>query len=296
MQITPHALKFFNAAETPVGSVMLKATAVKYAVKGKLTEAALSLVGTTITAEINKIVQQLDKISESLAVAAGEVDLEHPFVALKAKADAEKKEAASKLPFGTSDGPDFLKKVKADPDTAVAAAKPTIGGKEVKSKPAIAAGGTVTGSFKSSTPFPTGGTGTGSTTFKTPCHTEIPKVITEVLNMDQVKLVDAQTQYQKVFGTSNGAIYYAIALFSDLKIAIKIKDTTVSIRAEGDIPKYKSNLEAGGLSIKGSGYASVHLNCNSGLMLKRAVGASLMSMGVAFDTPIPNLSYLGVVA
>lgn len=99
-----------------------------------------------------------------------------------------------------------------------------------------------------------------------------------VLVLPQVKLLDAQELLQPVFGTSNGAVYYAAAFFSDVKLAVRRQGATTSFRVEGDVSKYQSQLEGVGFGVKGH-YASAHLETNSDGLFAKTFGAVVASIG-----------------
>lgn len=280
MKVTPYALKFESKDGTPLGSVMLKASAVKYALEGKLTPASTTSVGANITAEILKIMNVLDSKSESATVigvdmAAGPDE--------SAATIPETENTPSKPAFVTPDGPEFLKEVQDAVDGLPDVKEHKHGATESgKIDPSVS--GTTTGTFKSSTPIG---------------MMEIPKYVTEAKKMSKVELLYATNIYQRVQGTSSGSTYICVAISQDMRVAVRFKgtnNTTVSIRAEGNTEKYKKNLETAGLDIKDDKYASVHLNCDSQLLATRAVGAVLMGMGIEFTTPMPNMKYAGIAA
>lgn len=95
---------------------------------------------------------------------------------------------------------------------------------------------------------------------------------------NQVKLIDATEMLQPVFGTSNGSVYYSVAFFTDLKVAMRRSGQTVSFRAEGNVAKHLKALQSLGFSDKG-GYASAHLEVKDNELLHKTFGALIGAVG-----------------
>lgn len=105
-----------------------------------------------------------------------------------------------------------------------------------------------------------------------------------------LKLKDATELYQSVGGTSPGAVYHSVAICTDLKIAARYKNKTLSVRFEGDIKKYKSNLVEAGIGVPNSKpYASMHLDIGDKVLAQKALGAIIVGLGVPFTTSVPVL-------
>ena len=51
-------------------------------------------------------------------------------------------------------------------------------------------------------------------------------------------------------------------------------------------------LEACGLAVKKDDYASMHLQVEDDDLRRKTLGAVLMGLGLAFDTPLPNYAIL----
>lgn len=103
-----------------------------------------------------------------------------------------------------------------------------------------------------------------------------------------VLLRDAKALLQPVFGTSTGSVYYACAISERVRVAVRLVNDSVSLRAEGNPSKEEAALlQAAGLSNHGK-YWSMHLNCNN-VPPKRAVGAFLMGLGIDFDETITTV-------
>lgn len=101
-------------------------------------------------------------------------------------------------------------------------------------------------------------------------------------NTTTIKLKDATTLGQRVYGTSIGTTYRVIALNPRVKVACNIKGSEVSLRVECVSPT-SQELEAVKTALiwKGS-YGSKHLLTGS-VPVYRVLGALLFSMEVSFD-------------
>lgn len=113
----------------------------------------------------------------------------------------------------------------------------------------------------------------------------------------RVKLRDAEKMYQPVFGSSEDSRYYLIAGRADLKIAARWAAPTLSIRIEGKgLYNYKTAIMEAGLDSKGLGpnsdYTSMHLECGSEVVARKALGALLVGTNIVFGTPYPQLSVI----
>jgi len=115
--------------------------------------------------------------------------------------------------------------------------------------------------------------------------------VSEFQSGKPLKLEDANLMYQPVKGSSTKSIYHVVAMTTDLRIAARYQGGSLSIRAEGNLDKFKERLKEGGFSMGniGKGYVSVHLTIADQLLAKRTLSAILAGMGVAFATPIPVL-------
>ena len=94
----------------------------------------------------------------------------------------------------------------------------------------------------------------------------------------QVVLKLATQLYQPVFGTSSGSVYYLVAMFQDLNLAIRRTSSSLSLRVEGAVSKYSKRLESVGFSVK-SEYASVHLDVKDDALLLKTFGAVVGAIG-----------------
>jgi hypothetical protein len=146
--------------------------------------------------------------------------------------------------------------------------------------------GTVTGSFKSAIgslqtlPKSTGGW---------PVF-DMDKIKTA----DLVKLRDATHMYQPVHGSSEGSRYFVVGANSDVRIAARLKKGQLSVRIEGpNWSQYKNEIQSVGFSklSKSEQYASVHFMVGDDVGLaNKTLGAVLTGLGIALETPIPNIA------
>lgn len=114
--------------------------------------------------------------------------------------------------------------------------------------------------------------------------------VAEVLKMAPVPLKDATRLYQPVHGTSQGSVYYVVALGPDAALAARITGHNVSIRAERVTPKGEKALLPMKIEKKGA-YMSAHLKAVKSSPT-RVVGAVLLGSGLEWVTPTPNLTVL----
>jgi hypothetical protein len=110
-----------------------------------------------------------------------------------------------------------------------------------------------------------------------------------------VKLRDATMMYQPVSGSSPGSRYFVIAAGKGLRIGARYAQDSLSVRVEGKaFADYATKLTACGFTNVNANqaYASMHLTVPDGLLARKALGAILMGLGVALDTPLPSLEAL----
>jgi hypothetical protein len=109
-----------------------------------------------------------------------------------------------------------------------------------------------------------------------------------------VALETASRMYQPVKGTSEGKRYYVVACNKDLRIAAAFKQSELSVRIEG--PAYDAKVDQLKTvfpnATQGKGYASLHLEVGNDLIASKAMGALLMALGVAWETPMPSLAVI----
>lgn len=95
----------------------------------------------------------------------------------------------------------------------------------------------------------------------------------------------AEEIFTPVKGTSGGSRYFLIAVAEDFKVAARLKDTSVSVRFEGNLSGIKKDLEAMGVSVHlgDKEYASVHMNNGMGKeMARRIIGSMLLGLNVEY--------------
>lgn len=114
----------------------------------------------------------------------------------------------------------------------------------------------------------------------------------KVIKGEVVPLKEATFLYQPVKGTSNGSRYFVVAIGDGVKVAARMKGSSISIRVEGEglTSKVKANFASVALEDKGE-YMSGHFETGNSTSL-RVVGAVLLGSGVDFKTPMPNLNYI----
>ncbi len=111
---------------------------------------------------------------------------------------------------------------------------------------------------------------------------------------EPVQLSEAGQLYQPVKGTSAGSRYFLVAANDQLRIGARWRPShdSLSIRVEGDsFGKHQKNITEAGFDAK-SGYASLHLSCPNETVARKALGAVLLGLGVALETPMPDLSVI----
>ena len=111
-----------------------------------------------------------------------------------------------------------------------------------------------------------------------------PKTVTatEVFTVPVI-LRDAVKVGQKVFGTSANSFYVCVARTARVKIAARLVNDTVSVRAEcvSPHPEDIEALEKAGLTGK-KNYSSLHVN-SAGVSPARILGAILFDTGLDFE-------------
>jgi hypothetical protein len=110
-----------------------------------------------------------------------------------------------------------------------------------------------------------------------------------------VKLRDATMMYQPVRGSSPQSRYFMIAANQQLRIAARYKGSSLSLRIEGPgLEECKHQIHQCGfdnVSLE-KGYASLHLSVDDHVVAAKALGAVIVGLGVAIETPIPDLSVI----
>ena len=115
--------------------------------------------------------------------------------------------------------------------------------------------------------------------------------ITQLHTQTAVHLYGAECMYQPVKGTSASSRYFLVAGIDGLRVAARwrLNSKSLSIRAEGaKLATHKHNVTDSGLAWKGD-YASLHLECHTTLIARKALGAVLAGFDVSFETPFPNI-------
>ena len=108
-----------------------------------------------------------------------------------------------------------------------------------------------------------------------------------------VPLLDAKAVYQPVKGTSSSSRYFAVGFTKQgISFAARYDDQTLSIRAEGDVGKFKTELVSAGfnegyIDSKGT-YTSVHFHGLPVLMAQRTLAAVLAGTGFDFNNAFPK--------
>lgn len=118
---------------------------------------------------------------------------------------------------------------------------------------------------------------------------EVPA--SEMNSAARVKLADADRMYQPVFGTTDGSRYFVVAGSSSVKVAARYRDTTLSIRIEGKVaPSVIHAAKASGFKSASDGHLSVHFEVPDPAVAAKTLGAVVASLGVPFDTQVPQMS------
>lgn len=98
-------------------------------------------------------------------------------------------------------------------------------------------------------------------------------------SMQPCKLSEAQDCYLPSMGSSSGAIYYVVARYTGLNIALKSNSGGMALRAEGsDLEKYTERLALLGFKNNG-GYSSVHFKAVGKPLIVKTLGALVASLG-----------------
>jgi len=115
----------------------------------------------------------------------------------------------------------------------------------------------------------------------------VPSVNTTMAG-ETVTLHDASELGQPVSSTSTGSVYYTVAIMDDLKVAVRLLNGRVSVRAEGNISKYQANLLEAGFNLQND-YASFHVEAETASLRGKVVGSALFGLGVTFSKVISDV-------
>jgi hypothetical protein len=113
---------------------------------------------------------------------------------------------------------------------------------------------------------------------------------------EPVKLITATHLYQPVRGTGATSRYFVVGISHDIKVAARLKGTSVSIRLEGLALKsmvFVKAIKVVGLSLgKGDLYASMHVDAPDPVTAQKVVGSVLSSIPAKWETPMPSVQPL----
>ncbi len=114
------------------------------------------------------------------------------------------------------------------------------------------------------------------------------------LKMIPVNLDLAELMYQPVKATTGSSIYHVIALAEGLKIAVRHKGSTLSLRVAGDLKKYKDRLSAAGFGLGNlnKGYLSIHMEVEDDVLAAKTIGALIVGTQIPMLTKMPDLSVI----
>jgi ribosomal protein L7/L12 len=109
-----------------------------------------------------------------------------------------------------------------------------------------------------------------------------------------IPLKDAKALGQKVKGTSAGSVYHCIAVGKHIRIAARVQQDSLSLRAEwsGATQAELKKLQGVGLQMHKE-YASMHFALNS-VPLGRVIGGILMDLGLEFDQQVSSINQMVV--
>jgi hypothetical protein len=112
----------------------------------------------------------------------------------------------------------------------------------------------------------------------------------QMVSMEPVPLSEAVRLYQPVRGTTFSSRYFLVAAASDLRVAARYKNSTLSVRVVGNLEHYKSRLVALGLDVGlGVDYVSIHLEVNDVASASRVLGAIIGGLMADLVTLPPNI-------
>lgn len=123
-----------------------------------------------------------------------------------------------------------------------------------------------------------------------PVFASKPKPVPSVVPLRQAAAIG-----QKVKGTSNGSVYYCVAVGEHVRLAARIhKGGTISIRAEWDGTPTEDlkKLQESGLQMKG-GYGSMHLDAQ-GVPHGRVIGSFVLGTGIEWKQIVMSSTELVV--
>ena len=107
-----------------------------------------------------------------------------------------------------------------------------------------------------------------------------------------VPLGEAGLLYQPVGGTGSSSRYFVVALSEGLKVAVRYKGSSLSIRVEGaDLDAHKSDLMNLGLSMASVKHASMHVTADVSIA-PRVIGSLIGAISVNWTTQMPNFQII----
>lgn len=104
----------------------------------------------------------------------------------------------------------------------------------------------------------------------------------KAVSSEVVKLVDSEHVGQKVFGSSSGSVYVAIAVNPRVKVAARLVGTSLSLRVESKNPTAEEQKAINSVVQWKSNYGSQHFDIGN-VPAKRVLGALIYGMGIQFD-------------
>lgn len=108
-----------------------------------------------------------------------------------------------------------------------------------------------------------------------------------------VKLYAADRLYQPVAGSTPGKRYYAVAFNKEFRVGAAYNGSELSIRIES--PQWQEHFAKLGPIFPVSpqkGYTSMHVEVENDMMAAKVMGAVLSGLGLAWETPLPNLQVI----
>jgi hypothetical protein len=112
----------------------------------------------------------------------------------------------------------------------------------------------------------------------------------QMLTLEPVPLSTAVRLYQPVRGTTHSSRYFLVAAASDLRVAARYKNNTLSVRIVGKLDDYKARIVGLGLDVvTGKDYVSIHLKVEDVVIAAKVLGAIIGGLMADLTTLPPNI-------
>mgnify|MGYP003627821647 CR=1 FL=1 len=124
--------------------------------------------------------------------------------------------------------------------------------------------------------------------------TVLPSVPPQLSLENPIPLRNATELLQAVVGTSASSVYFCIAISEPVKIAARVTaENRLAFRLDGSgVKSHHESLLALGMQESSHGHYSMHLDCDSDEMVRKAIGSLMFALRINFDKICLNVEML----